>query len=78
MVFHPPCTEYKLKSYAAYSHKEASCVAAFVIKTESPVVEKDGSDDGLTDVVSETHLSVWSNLYHPVFSRCTIVEKGCT
>ena len=68
MVFHPPCTEHKLKSYTAYSHEEAGCVAAFVIKTESPVVEKNGSDDRLSDVVGETHLAVWGNLDHPVFS----------
>ena len=43
-------------------------MSTFVIKTKSPVVEKDGSYDGLTDVVGKAHLSVWSDFDHPVFS----------
>ena len=76
MMFHPPCTENELEYDASNSHKETCSVSAFIEQSESPMVEKDGSYDRLTDVVGKAHLSVWSYLYQPILSRCAIVEEG--
>lgn len=75
VTLHPPCAEQELQDDAADAHQETGCVAAFVVEGASPIVEQEASDDRLADVVGEAHLAVWSDLYHPVFGRCAVVEK---
>ena len=76
MVFHPPCTEDELEYDASNSHKETCRVSALVEQPKSPMVEKYGSYDRLTDVVGKAHLAVWSYLYQPILCSCAIVEEG--
>ena len=75
MMLQPPCAEDELQGNASYTHCQAGCVSAVVEQSESPVVEQERSDDGLTKVVGETHLAVWRDLYHPVSGRSTVVEE---
>ena len=76
MMLHPPSAEYELYCDAADSEGEAGCVAAYIPKVESPVVEYDGSDDRLSQIVGKAHLSVWCDLYQPVSGRCPVVKEG--
>ena len=75
-MFHPPCAEYELYSDAADSEGEARCVAAYIPEVESPVVEYDGSDNRLSQIVGKAHLSVWCDLDQPVPCRCPVVKEG--
>ena len=47
VMLHPPGTEYELYCDAADSEGEAGCVAAYIPEMKSPVIEYDGSDEGL-------------------------------
>ena len=73
MVFHPPCTEDELEYDASNSHKETCRVSALVEQPKSPMVEKYGSYDRLTDVVGKAHLAVWCNLYKEIARRSAVV-----
>ena len=75
-MLHPPCAEYELYSDAADSEGEARCVAAYIPEVESPVVEYDGSDNRLSQIVGKTHLSVWGDLHQPVLGRCPVIKEG--
>lgn len=76
MMLHPPCAEYELYGDAADSEGEAGCVAAYIPEVESPVIEYDGSDDRLSQIVGKAHLSVWRDLDQPVSCRCPVVKEG--
>ena len=66
MVFQPPSTEDELYDDTSYTKSPAGCMSADIEETESPVVEKDSSYQRLSQIVGETHLSVWCYLYEPV------------
>lgn len=76
MMLHPPCAEYELYGDAADSEGKIGCVAAYIPEVESPVVEYDGSDDRLSQIVGKAHLSVWRDLDQPVPCRCPVVKEG--
>ena len=76
MMLHPPCAEDELYCDAADSEGKAGCVAAYIPEVESPVVEYDGSDERLAQIVGQTHLTVWGDLHQPVLSRCPVIKEG--
>ena len=76
MIFEPPAAEEELDHDESCTHQEACRMTAMSEKTEAPVVENQTSDYRLRQVIGETHLSVWSDLYEPVFSACLIVGES--
>lgn len=50
-------------------------MAADAEKSETPIVEKHGTNNRLAEVVGKAHLTVWGNLQEAVVGPGTIEEK---
>lgn len=76
MVCHPPAAEAELKNKQQDSCQEAGCDAQIIVQSESPVIEQQGTEDTLSNVVGQTHASVRDNLCEtPLQAGAIVGEK---
>ena len=71
----PVAAEDILEADEGGSHQPADGMSAVLVQPETPAVEEQGTEYGLSEIVRKTHLAVRGNLQEEVMGLGTVEEK---